>query len=57
MDWTPTFELRWAAEDWEKPLILQQLWTDDAGKREWRTIPNVFIPEYDPEKAPKAASD
>lgn len=52
--WQPTPELRWAAEEPEHPLILQQLWLDGFGNREWRTIPNIFTPGYDPEQAPVA---
>jgi hypothetical protein len=42
--WQPTLQLRWAAryDPWaegRKTKVLQQLWIQLGGKREWRDIP------------------
>lgn len=55
--WTATSELRWAATEPLHPQYLQQKWADDNGGQEWRTVPHVFVPGYDPDAAPKASSD
>lgn len=53
MKMRPTPELRWKAEHWEHPAELQQAWIDDAGKKEWRTVPTVL---EEGEDAPKSSA-